>query len=56
MIRLLFAVITGLLTYGILILFNLDDGYGSNKIIIPFGVAGGWIGWYVYRYKMSKKH
>ncbi|MFC0237074.1 hypothetical protein ACFFJJ_12325 [Fictibacillus phosphorivorans] len=56
MIRLLFGILTGFVTYGILKWFNLYNGESSNLIIILLGIAGGWLGWYVYRYRISKKH
>lgn len=56
LIRLLFGVLTGFVTYGILELFDLYNGESSNLIIILIGIVGGWLGWYVYRYRTTKKH
>ncbi len=56
LIRLLFGILTGFVTYGILVMFDLYKGEGSNLIIVLSIICGGWFGWYVYRNWTTKKH
>ncbi|WP_137789175.1 hypothetical protein [Bacillus sp. E(2018)] len=56
LIRLLFGILTGFVTYGILVVFDLYKGESSNLIIVLSIICGGWFGWYVYRNWASKKH